>query len=179
MAYLNWIATTVHGLGMAVGLKNGGDLVTPHNLAALFDFAVVESCAEKPGDCAQYAPFIQAGKPVFAAEYTTAGSGGCPVIKSAATACAVTNAANFEGLIKTCNLGPEYQPCQTYDSNGYRSVPGAPNWSTGSSVTVLSAAGGVADGITVVTVAACPVCIRRGALRAQPTGHSTGQDAPV
>ncbi|CEP01714.1 hypothetical protein PBRA_008656 [Plasmodiophora brassicae] len=101
--YMNWISTTVHDLGMAVGLKNTGDLVSTYKLASIFDFAVVESCAEYSGDCAQYNPFIQAGKPVFAAEYTTKGDGGCPVIKSVATACAATNAANFEGIIKTCD----------------------------------------------------------------------------
>ncbi|CEP01717.1 hypothetical protein PBRA_008659 [Plasmodiophora brassicae] len=118
--YMNWISTTVHDLGMAIGLKNGGDLVKAHDLASVFDFAIVESCAEFSGDCAEYAPFIQAGKPVFAAEYTTKGDGGCPVIKSADSACAATNAANFEGIIKTCDLGAEWKGCQTYDDNGYR-----------------------------------------------------------
>ncbi|CEP01715.1 hypothetical protein PBRA_008657 [Plasmodiophora brassicae] len=113
IAYLNWISTTVHALGMAVGLKNCGDLVQPYNLASLFDFAIVESCAEYSGDCALYNPFIQAGKPVFASEYTDKGDGGCPVIKSVATACAATNAANFEGIVKACHLGPEYHACQT------------------------------------------------------------------
>ncbi|XXQ36325.1 Glycoside-hydrolase family GH114 TIM-barrel domain-containing protein [Plasmodiophora brassicae] len=118
--YMTWISTTVHDLGMAIGLKNGGDLVEAHNLASVFDFAIVESCAEFSGDCAEYAPFIQAGKPVFAAEYTTAGSGGCPVIKSATSSCAATNAQDFEGIVKTCDLGTEWKGCQTYDSNGYR-----------------------------------------------------------
>ncbi|CEP01713.1 hypothetical protein PBRA_008655 [Plasmodiophora brassicae] len=116
--YMDWISTTVHDLGMAIGLKNGGPLVTPYNLVSKFDFAIVESCAEFPGTCAQYDPFIQAGKPVFAAEYTTAGSGGCPIVASVASACAATNAANFEGIVKSCNLGTEYQSCQTYNSNG-------------------------------------------------------------
>ncbi|XXQ39158.1 Glycoside-hydrolase family GH114 TIM-barrel domain-containing protein [Plasmodiophora brassicae] len=121
--YLDWISTTVHNLGMAVGLKNCGDLVATHNLASIFDFAVVESCAEFPGDCAKYNPFIQAGKPVFAAEYTDVGSGGCSLASSMESACSATNAANIEGIIKACGLGPEYQACQTYDLNGYRTAP--------------------------------------------------------
>ncbi|XXQ36404.1 Glycoside-hydrolase family GH114 TIM-barrel domain-containing protein [Plasmodiophora brassicae] len=121
--YLDWISTTVHGLGMAVGLKNSADLITPYNLVPKFDFAIVESCAEFPGDCAKYGPFIQAGKPVFAAEYTDIGSGGCTLASSVASACSVTNAANFEGIIKSCDLGPEYHACQAYDNNGYRTAP--------------------------------------------------------
>ncbi|CEO99614.1 hypothetical protein PBRA_007347 [Plasmodiophora brassicae] len=120
--YMNWIASTVHGLGMAVGLKNCGDLIAKNNLADVFDFAIVENCAET-GDCPKFAPFIQAGKPVFAAEYTDAGAGGCnPTISSVAAACAVTNAQNLEAIIKSCDLGPEWQPCQTYSKTGYRST---------------------------------------------------------
>ncbi|SPQ97874.1 unnamed protein product (mitochondrion) [Plasmodiophora brassicae] len=122
--YMGWVAATAHGLGMAVGLKNAPDLVAPHNLASLFDFAVVESCAET-GDCPKFAPFIQAGKPVFAAEYTDSGSGGCTTVASVSAACAATNAQDFDGIIKSCNLGPEWQACQTYDRTGNRVSPNA------------------------------------------------------
>lgn len=122
--YMGWVAATAHGLGMAVGLKNAPDLVAPHNLASLFDFAVVESCAET-GDCPKFAPFIQAGKPVFAAEYTDSGSGGCTTVESVSAACAATNAQDFDGIVKSCNLGPEWQACQTYDRTGNRVSPNA------------------------------------------------------
>ncbi|XXQ39015.1 Glycoside-hydrolase family GH114 TIM-barrel domain-containing protein [Plasmodiophora brassicae] len=110
--YMKWISATVHSLGMAVGLKDCGNLVTPRNLVPVFDFAVVDSCADFTGMCAEFTPFIQAGKPVFAAEYTDAGSAGCPVVSSPASACATTNAQNFEGILKSCDLGPEWQGCQ-------------------------------------------------------------------
>ncbi|CEO95095.1 hypothetical protein PBRA_009627 [Plasmodiophora brassicae] len=32
MDYMSWVAASVHDLGMAVGLKNCGDLVTPYNV---------------------------------------------------------------------------------------------------------------------------------------------------
>ncbi|CEP02970.1 hypothetical protein PBRA_009188 [Plasmodiophora brassicae] len=161
--YMNWVAVSVHDLGMAVGLKNCGDLVTPHNLVPTFEFAVVESCAESSGSCEQYAPFIQAGKPVFAAEYTDAGSGGCPIISSVATACAATNGQGFEGIIKTCGLGADWQACQTYDSNGYRAGQGAPGTSPPPGPTPSTSG---ASPIDKSGPAACMIVVMVGALLA-------------
>ncbi|KAI9333108.1 glycoside hydrolase superfamily [Obelidium mucronatum] len=115
--YLYWITGTVHGLGMAVGAKNGGNILGKYPaFFRIFDFAVIEECAAK-NDCGQYDPFIQVGRPVFAADYTTSGSGGCAPIKGTVqAACDVLNGHNFEGIIKSCNLNAALTQCRTSGS---------------------------------------------------------------
>lgn len=46
LQYNLFLATTAHANGLAVGLKNAGDLLTAHKteIVAAFDFAVVEQC---------------------------------------------------------------------------------------------------------------------------------------
>jgi hypothetical protein len=70
LAYNRWFAAEAHTRGLAVGLKNSPDLVTA--LLPDFDWALTEDCFAQ-GWCDQMAPFIQAGKAVFAAEYTDSG----------------------------------------------------------------------------------------------------------
>jgi len=70
LAYALWLANEAHARGLAIGLKNASDTVAdalPH-----YDFAVAEDCFVQ-GWCADLLPFITAGKPVFAAEYTDTG----------------------------------------------------------------------------------------------------------
>jgi len=62
-----WLADESHKRGLAIGIKNASDQVK--DLLEHFDFAIIEdafyySWADK------MSPFIEAGKPVFAAEYT-------------------------------------------------------------------------------------------------------------
>ena len=66
LAYNRWLATTAHGHGLAVGLKNDLDQVS--SLVSAFDFAVVEQCVVYD-ECGLTAPFIAAGKAVFEIEY--------------------------------------------------------------------------------------------------------------
>ena len=56
--------------GLAIGLKNAPDMVT--DSLSFFDFATTEDCYDQDW-CEQVLPFIAAGKPVFAAEYTDTG----------------------------------------------------------------------------------------------------------
>jgi hypothetical protein len=68
--YARWLAQEAHQRGLAIGVKNAPDQV--HDLVAHFDFAITEDAffyhwAQK------MIPFIQAGKPVFAAEYDDTG----------------------------------------------------------------------------------------------------------
>ncbi|CAI5485827.1 unnamed protein product [Closterium sp. Naga37s-1] len=75
-----WIARTVHKYGMSVGLKNPGSLL-PSQMAAAFDWALVEQCNEYSvwgGGGAWYSgrygcdyanEFIVRSKAVFIAEY--------------------------------------------------------------------------------------------------------------
>ncbi|MCA9243232.1 MAG: endo alpha-1,4 polygalactosaminidase [Phycisphaerales bacterium] len=64
--YNRFIAREAHKRGLAVGLKN--DLEQIRQLVDDFDFAVNEQCHEFD-ECDALQPFIEAGKPVFSAEY--------------------------------------------------------------------------------------------------------------
>ncbi len=68
--YAKWLADEAHSRGLAIGLKNTPDQV--QELLPYFDFAITEDCFDQ-GWCNQMIPFIQAGKPVFAAEYDDTG----------------------------------------------------------------------------------------------------------
>jgi hypothetical protein len=68
------LADMAHARGLAIGLKN--DLEQVAELADVFDFAVVEQCAEF-GECHMLQPFLDRNKPVFHAEYDLAVSDFC------------------------------------------------------------------------------------------------------
>lgn len=70
IAYAKWLAEEAHKRGLAIGIKNSPERV--HDLVDLFDFAITEDCFDQ-GWCEEMSPFITAGKPVFAAEYTDTG----------------------------------------------------------------------------------------------------------
>ena len=65
-----WLAEEAHQRGLSIGLKNDGDQAAA--LEPYFDWALTEDCFAQ-GWCEQMLPFIQAGKAVFAAEYTDTG----------------------------------------------------------------------------------------------------------
>ena len=68
--YNLWLADEAHARGLSIGLKNDPDQVS--DLLPYFDWALTEDCFAE-GWCEAMTPFIQAGKPVFAAEYTDTG----------------------------------------------------------------------------------------------------------
>jgi hypothetical protein len=68
LAYNQLLATEAHNRGLAIGLKNDLDQVLM--LVDDFDFSVNEQCHEF-NECDLLAPFINAGKPVFNAEYAS------------------------------------------------------------------------------------------------------------
>ena len=70
LAYARWLADEAHTRGLAIGLKNAADMVA--EALPFFDFAITEDCFVQ-GWCQQVLPFVAAGKPVFAAEYTDTG----------------------------------------------------------------------------------------------------------
>jgi hypothetical protein len=67
--YARFIANEAHQRGLSVGLKNDLDQIP--ELVDYFDFAVNEQCHEYD-ECEALQPFIEAGKPVFNAEYDDA-----------------------------------------------------------------------------------------------------------
>lgn len=62
-----WLAEEAHSRGLSIGMKNDPDQVA--DLLPRYDWALTEDCFAE-GWCEQMLPFIDAGKPVFAAEYT-------------------------------------------------------------------------------------------------------------
>lgn len=67
VAYMRALADMAHGMGLTIGQKNNPDTVG--ELVGILDFMVTEDC-HHDGWCAQTAPYVAAGKPVYAIEYT-------------------------------------------------------------------------------------------------------------
>ena len=65
-----WLAEQAHARGLSIGLKNDSEQV--HDLLPYYDWALTEDCFDQDW-CEEMLPFVQAGKPVFAAEYTDTG----------------------------------------------------------------------------------------------------------
>jgi hypothetical protein len=74
LAFNRMLAGMAHDRGLAIGLKN--DLGQAAELADLYDFAVVEQCAQYD-ECDLTRPFLDRGKPVFHAEYDLPTSAFC------------------------------------------------------------------------------------------------------
>ena len=66
LAFNRFIDNEAHARGLSVGLKNDLDQIP--ELVDYFDFMVNEQCHEFD-ECETLQPFIDAGKPVFNAEY--------------------------------------------------------------------------------------------------------------
>ena len=67
LAYNIWLSEEAHARGLSIGLKNNEDQIA--DLLPHFDWALAEECFVGEW-CQELIPFIEAGKPVFAAEYT-------------------------------------------------------------------------------------------------------------
>ncbi len=67
LGYALWLAEEAHKRGLAIGQKNAPDQT--RDLVDVFDFAITED-AFYYGWAQEMSPYIRAGKPVFAAEYT-------------------------------------------------------------------------------------------------------------
>lgn len=65
--YARWLAEEAHARGLAIGQKNASDMTA--DLVNLFDFAITEDYFYYE-EAEAMRPYLQAGKPVFAAEYT-------------------------------------------------------------------------------------------------------------
>lgn len=95
---------------MAIGLKNAGDIIP--NVLDFVQFSVNEQCAEY-SECAKFAPFIQAGKPVFHIEYPK----GAPTIDASRAAALCSDSgigagsAKFSTVLKKMELDGFVQYC--------------------------------------------------------------------
>lgn len=90
LAFNRWLAAEAHARGLSIGLKNDPEQVA--DLLPFFDWALTEDCLAE-GWCAELQPFIAAGKPVFAAEYTDNDI-------SAAQLCAAAEEFGFAFILK-------------------------------------------------------------------------------
>lgn len=98
-----FLADAAHERGLLIGLKN--DLEQIPDLVDAFDFAVNEQCVEYD-ECAAYRPFVDAGKPVFGAEYSGA------ALTDPDEVCAVASSAGLSTLILSEELdGSVRIPC--------------------------------------------------------------------
>ncbi len=101
LRYARWLADEAHKRGLAIGQKNAPDQTK--ELVEAFDFAITE-------DAFYYAwaedmlPYIQANKPVFAAEYTDLG-GDFEVF------CRRSRELGFSTILKHRDLGRWLQTC--------------------------------------------------------------------
>jgi hypothetical protein len=99
ITFNEWVAQEVHSLGMAVLQKNDGEQ-TP-TLAPYFDGALSEQCNQYR-ECADFDPYLEAGKPVLNAEYKL----------KTARFCAADNAAGITGARFNLTLNERrYEPC--------------------------------------------------------------------
>ena len=96
-----WLANEAHARGLSIGMKNDSEQLA--ELLPYFDWALTEDCFAQ-GWCADLSPFIAAGKPVFAVEYTDAGI-------SFSQFCAQAVALQFSGILKTRALDAYLQTC--------------------------------------------------------------------
>jgi hypothetical protein len=98
LTYDEWVAQTVHGLGLAVFQKNDLDQIP--TLLTYFDGILDEQCNEY-SECGSLSPYTSANKPAWNAEY----SGGT-------TFCSADVSAGIVGALFSVNLdGSVFQPC--------------------------------------------------------------------
>ena len=97
--YVKFLASTSHGLGLACGLKNGGDIVG--SVIGDVEWELNEQCVVY-SECDSLQPFIEAGKPVFHIEYTESNSPSAAFLEKP---CSGAGTTGFSTLIKHMALG--------------------------------------------------------------------------
>lgn len=99
--YVRFLADTAHAAGLAYGLKNSGAIVD--RVIDVAEWAINEECAEYE-ECADWAPFVAAGKPVFHVEYTEDDDATSVSASKLSKACAADGQAGFSTIIKHYSL---------------------------------------------------------------------------
>jgi hypothetical protein len=101
LAFAIWLANEAHARGLAIGQKNAPDMAA--DVQPYFDFAITEDCFYY-GWCGQMTPFLEAGKPVFAVEYTD-------MDIDFEAACAEARALGLTMVLKDRDLGVDQETC--------------------------------------------------------------------
>ncbi|KAI1349787.1 glycoside hydrolase superfamily [Xylaria sp. FL0043] len=99
--YVRYLADTAHDAGLAYGLKNGGAIVD--RVVDVAQWAINEQCAEYE-ECADWAPFVKAGKPVFHVEYTDDDDATSVSSAEMQKACAADGQSGFSSIVKHTSL---------------------------------------------------------------------------
>jgi hypothetical protein len=102
LKYNEWLANEAHSRGLSIGLKNDPDQAA--DLVSYFDWALTEDCFQE-GWCADFQPFISAGKAVFAIEYTDTGA-------SLDNFCPMAKELGFSAILKNRELDAYLESCQ-------------------------------------------------------------------
>lgn len=102
ITYNIWLANQSHRRGLSIGLKNDAGQVA--DLLPHFEWALTEDCFYE-GWCDRMLPFIEAGKAVFAAEYTDTGA-------TTDQFCQLANAMNFSVILKHRGLDAYRETCR-------------------------------------------------------------------
>jgi endo-alpha-1,4-polygalactosaminidase (GH114 family) len=104
LKYNIWLAREAHARGLSIGLKNDGDQA--EDLEPHFDWAMTEDCLAEDW-CEEMTPFIEAGKAVFAAEYTDQ----MDVEEFLNDACPRARAMNITPILKNRDLDAWRRAC--------------------------------------------------------------------
>lgn len=96
-----WLADEAHQRGLAIGQKNASDQTK--DLVNIYDFAITEDYFYY-NDAKSMLPYIKAGKPVFAAEYTDLGG-------DFESFCQKSKELKFSAILKNRNLDAWIQTC--------------------------------------------------------------------
>ncbi|KAI0509517.1 glycoside hydrolase superfamily [Xylaria bambusicola] len=99
--YVRFLADAAHDAGLAYGLKNAGAIV--EQVVDVAEWAINEECAEYE-ECADWAPFIDAGKPVFHVEYVEDDDATSVSAAKKKKACAADGQKGFSSIIKHYTL---------------------------------------------------------------------------
>ncbi|KAI1817682.1 glycoside hydrolase superfamily [Poronia punctata] len=95
--YVRFLAEEAHSQGLAFGLKNAGDIV--EQVVDVAEWAINEECVEWD-ECDSWAPFIDAGKPVFHVEYTEDDDATSVSPSQLKEACAAGGNSDFSTIVK-------------------------------------------------------------------------------
>ena len=116
--YVTFLANEAHSRNLSIALKNAGAIVP--TIIDLFEFSVQEKCIQY-NSCGEFAPFIEANKPVFHVEYPKGDSINNNLVaeNTKESICGNSDAAGFSTIIKNMNLDEWIEPCpsnQTYSA---------------------------------------------------------------
>lgn len=121
LKYNRWLADEAHARGLSIGLKNDPDQAV--DLLPFYDWAMTEDCFDQ-GWCEKLLPFIQAGKAVFAAEYTDTGitlDQFCPLAKT----------LKFSAILKHRDLDAWRETCPSQATDAWLSPEKWSLWAGG------------------------------------------------